>query len=123
MKGESEEEQKGSFRVALGYYNKALLSLKMLFDDQRINDEKTAAKYIFDIELPVCLNLALCYIKTDLPHYGIKYSSQVIDKNLPEIQTYIPTLEKAYYRRGLCYFKIGHNDQAKSDLNKCITLA
>ena len=115
MKGKEEDERAG-FRVAIGYYNKALLSMKMLFDDHRITSEDEAAKLIFDIELPCCLNLALCYIKTDQPHYAIKYSTQVLEKNLPEIKLYVPTLEKALYRRGVSYIKIGQLENAKSDL-------
>ena len=77
---------------------------------------------IKQIEIPVCLNLALCYLKTDQPHYGIKYCSQVLEKPLDE-QSNIPTLEKAYYRRGACYLKIGQLDNAKSDLLKCLELS
>ena len=77
---------------------------------------------IKQIEIPVCLNLALCYLKTDQPHYGIKYCSQVLEKPLDEEQN-IATLEKAYYRRGYCFLKIGQLENAKKDLNKCTELS
>lgn len=65
MKGDSEEEQRNGYNIAIGYYNKALLGLKMLFGDNKITDPKEAARFIQQVELPVCLNLALCYLKTD----------------------------------------------------------
>jgi len=32
MQGESDEEMRSGYGVAIGYYNKALLSLKILFE-------------------------------------------------------------------------------------------
>ena len=86
MKGESEEELKKGYGIAIAYYNKALLSLKILFESKEsiVKDQETAVRLITDIEIPCALNLALCYWKTKQYHYGIKYASQVIDKGLPE---------------------------------------
>lgn len=56
--------------------------MKNLFDglgegqeDSLITDTETAVKYIFEIEVPVCLNLGLCYLKLGKYHYAIKYCS------------------------------------------------
>jgi hypothetical protein len=44
MDGESEEEIKKGYGIAVGYYNKALLSIKILFESQEglITDQKQA---------------------------------------------------------------------------------
>ena len=72
---------------------------------------------IKNVEIPVCLNLALCYIKTEKYHYAIKYCSQVLEKNFKaeQVQGGVASLEKALYRRGLSYFKIGDLRKAKAD--------
>lgn len=78
---------------------------------------------IKNVEIPVCLNLGLCYLKTDQHHYGIKYCTQVIEKNIPAKYMAEGTLEKAHYRRGMCYFKIGDLTKAKEDFVKANDLA
>ena len=111
---------KNGYRVAIGYYNKSLLALKMLFDDTKlgcISDQKQAVDLIKNVEIPVCLNLALCYIKSEQFHYGIKYTSQVLDKNLPDA-AFGAELEKAYFRRALCYTGIGDLEKSKEDLHE-----
>lgn len=40
-----------------------------------IRDQETAVKFITEIEIPTCLNLALCYIKIKEYHYAIKYAT------------------------------------------------
>ena len=92
----------------------------MLFDDNKVEDEKSAANYIYEIEIPVCLNLSHCYNKLEQPHYAIKYATQVLDKNLPFSDKTNPTLEKAYYRRGIAYLKIGDLIKAKQDILSCL---
>jgi len=41
--------------------------MKMLFENENniIADHETAIKYIKEIEIPVCLNLSLSYLKID----------------------------------------------------------
>ena len=80
-------------------------------------EPKAAVDLIKNVEVPVCLNLALCYIKTEKYHYAIKYCSQVLDKNFPpeQIQGGVGSIEKALYRRGTSYFKIGDLKKAKAD--------
>jgi len=60
-----------------------------------------AINLIRNVEIPVCLNLALCYMKTEQYHHGIKYCTQVLQKNLqPEmIQGGVVSFEKCLYRR------------------------
>ena len=70
----------------------------------------------------MCLNLALCYIKSEQFHYGIKYTSQVLDKNLPD-EAFGAELEKAYFRRALCYTGIGDLEKSKEDLQEAKSLA
>ena len=79
-----------------------------------------AVNLIRNVEIPVCLNLALSYMKTEQYHYGIKYCTQVLDKNLkPEqIQGGVASFEKCLYRRAQCYFKIGDLKKAKGDFLK-----
>jgi tetratricopeptide (TPR) repeat protein len=106
------------YQKAIHYYNQGLLSLKMIFEDQSNNfDQSVAIDLIKNVEIPVCLNLALCYIKTEKYHYAIKYCSQVLEKNFKaeQVQGGVASLEKALYRRGLSYFKIGDLRKAKAD--------
>ena len=35
-KQQQEQDMKNGYRVAIGYYNKSLLALKMLFDDTKL---------------------------------------------------------------------------------------
>ena len=64
--------------------------------------------YIVDIELPVCLNLGLCYLKLNRYHHAINYCSQALDKD--------ENNEKALYRRGLAYLNVGELNKARVDL-------
>ena len=91
--------------------------MKMLFEheDNLINDEQTAVKFIKEIEIPVCLNLSLCYLKVEQYHYAIKYSSQVLDKDEEN--------QKALYRRGRGYMGVGEMNKARSDFNRALDLS
>jgi len=92
--------------------------MKTLFDgfgdsganQSLINDRDTALRYIVDIELPVCLNLGLCYLKLGKYHHAINYCSQVLEKDEDN--------DKALYRRGLSYLNVGELNKAKHDLYK-----
>ena len=122
------EEIKGSYRVAITYYNKALLALKMIFEQEYqgqhiVLSMSESTDLIKNVEIPVCLNLGLCYMKTEQYHYAIKYCTQVIEKNIPDKYMAQGTLEKAYYRRGSSYFSVGDLAKAKEDLVKANELA
>lgn len=78
------EKQNGSiyalqlkFPEAIMHYNKALFGMKLLFENSNspIKDQETALRFIQEIEIPSCLNLALCYLKVKEYHYVIKYAS------------------------------------------------
>ena len=99
------------------HYNKSLFAMKMLFENENniIPDQETAVKYIREIEIPVCLNLSLSYLKCEHHHYSIKYASQVLEKE--------ENNEKAYYRRGRAYMMIGELNKAKQDLNRALELS
>lgn len=91
--------------------------MKMLFENENniIADQETAIKYIKEIEIPVCMNLALCYLKVEHYHYAIKYASQVLDKDDEN--------QKALYRRGKAYMMIGEMNKAKNDFNRALELS
>ena len=100
--------------------------MKMIFDGGKGNsveileNQQQAVDLIREVEVPVCLNLALCYIKTEQFHHAIKYASQMLDKNLKEemLSNGKTTLEKAFYRRGVAYLGVGDLKKAKEDLLK-----
>jgi len=53
-----------------------LACLKYVFDtDNSVKTREEAIKIIVDFEIPVCLNLAHCYIATENFHLAIKYAS------------------------------------------------
>ena len=106
------------FTRALKHYSKALFGLKMIFDGDKqafFDSGKDAVKYIAEIEIPTCLNLSYCYLKTEEYHYAIKYAKQVLDNDSENV--------KAYYRRGVAYTKIGEVARAKEDLNTALELS
>jgi len=78
-------------------------------EDALIKDQETAVKYIFDIEIPVCLNMGLCYLRLGKNHEAIYYCTQALEKD------YQPN-EKALYRRGVAYMNIGELKKARDDL-------
>lgn len=95
--------------------------MKALFDgfaegqeDSLIRDKDTALKYIQEVEIPVCLNLGLCYLRLGKNHHAINYCSQVLDKDEEN--------EKALYRRGMAYLNIGELNRSRNDLIKANTL-
>ena len=67
-----------------------------------------------EIEIPVCLNLGLSYLK--VKEYGLsaKYCTQALTKD--------PDNDKALYRRGMAYLGSGYVDKAKSDLTRAYEL-
>ena len=77
-------------------------------EDNIINDQNTAIKYIKEVEIPVSLNLGLCYLKCEQYHYAIKYCSNVLEKEEEN--------DKALYRRGMAYLGIGEFNKARTDL-------
>ncbi len=104
------------FEDAIRHYNKSLFGMKMLFEQNNspIQDQETAVRYIQEIEIPSCLNLALCYLKVKEYHYAIKYCTQVIEKEQDN--------DKALYRRGLAYLHLGELNKAKTDLMRAYEL-
>jgi len=82
----------------------------MVFDRESdlVQEEEQALKLIREIELPCCLNLALCYNKEQQWHYTIKYASQALEKE--------PDNSKALFRRGYAYLQIGEFQKARTGL-------
>jgi hypothetical protein len=67
---DSEADIKGAYGVAISYYNKSLLALKMIFEQdykgqQIVLSMSESTDLIKNVEIPVCLNLGLCYLKTE----------------------------------------------------------
>jgi len=62
----------------LKHYSKALFGLKMIYDGDRdtfINNRESACKYIAEVEIPTCTNLAHCYLQVGEYDHAIKYAS------------------------------------------------
>ena len=90
----------------------------MIYDGDRdtfINNRESAVKYIAEVEIPTCLNLALCYLKIQEYDHAVKYASQALVND--------PENVKALYRRGLANVKMGKNVEAKEDLNQALELS
>ncbi len=84
--------------------------MKALFDESLVVDRDSALRLIVDIEIPVCLNLGLSYLKLGKHHHAINYCSQALDKDEDN--------EKALYRRGVAFMKIGELRRSRLDLSK-----
>lgn len=109
--------QQQDYQLALKFYSKALFGLKMIFDGDKaafINSRQDAVKYIAEIEIPCCLNLAHCYLKTENWHHAIKYATQVLENDADNV--------KALYRRGVAYTKIGEIERARDDLEAALEM-
>ena len=109
--------RKQDYEHAIMHYNKALFAMKMLFEneDHIIGDQETAVKFINEIEVPVCLNLSLAYLKEEHYHYSIKYASQYLEKKGDD--------ERALFRRGKAYMYLGETNKARSDFNRALELS
>lgn len=77
-------------------------------------DEATFQKYEKEIEIPVCLNLGLSYLKTKDYQLSIKYCTQALGKE--------PDNDKALYRRGMSYLGMGDITNSKADLTRAYEL-
>ena len=75
-----------------------------------IANEETLLKYQKEIEIPICLNLGLAYLKTQDYPLSVKYCTQALEKDQEN--------DKALYRRGMSYLGQGKVKQAKADLTK-----
>jgi tetratricopeptide (TPR) repeat protein len=107
--------RQNQYDSAITHYDKALVAMKTLFDENLIQTREMACRYICDIEIPVCLNLALCYLKQGKYHYCINFCSQAIDKDCDN--------QKALYRRGVSYLNVGELNKSKGDLLRANDLA
>ena len=72
--------------------------------------EEILKKYEREIEIPVCLNLGLSYLKVKDFGLAIKYCTQALAKE--------PENDKALYRRGMAYLGNGDYEKSKNDLTK-----
>lgn len=93
------------------------MGMKMIFDGDRnafLQAREDAVRYIAEIEIPCCLNLAHCYLKVGEWHLSIKYASQVLENDGDNV--------KALYRRGSAYIKVGEIKRAKEDLTAAFEL-
>ena len=60
------------FEQAIAHFNKALLALKVMFEDKElIETEELAQKYLEEVDIPCASNLALCYLKTQQYDYAV----------------------------------------------------
>ena len=90
----------------------------MIYDGDRdtfINHRESAVKYIAEVEIPTCLNLAHCYLKLEEYDHTVKYTSQALVNE--------PENVKALYRRGVAYTKMGKNVEAREDLLQALELS
>lgn len=109
--------QKQNYEQAIAHYNKALLGMKMLFQmeqDPVITSKEQAVKFIKEIEVTCCTNLAHCYVKIEQYHHAIKYASQALEKD--------PENKKALFRQGVAYTNIGELEKAREVLTQVIEL-
>jgi tetratricopeptide (TPR) repeat protein len=72
--------------------------------------EEIVKRMVKEIEIPVCLNLGLAYLKVKDFSLSVKYCSQALEKD--------PENDKALYRRGMAYLGSGFIEKAKADLTK-----
>ena len=75
-----------------------------------IGEEADYIKFQKEIEIPVCLNLGLAFLKTKEYQMAIKYCSQALGKE--------PDNDKALYRRGMSFLGVGDIPKAKADLTR-----
>ena len=67
----------GEFEKAIKHYSKSLFALQQIFkstENPIVQTPEEGIKLIKEVEILVCVNLALCYIKTKNYHYALKYA-------------------------------------------------
>lgn len=112
---ETEENIKAGYRVAVAYYTKCLMELKILEDNNEedvvIETDAERENLLKNVEIPVLLNMGLCHWKQNAYRSGISYCTKAIDhlrkRKLPDESHY---LEKGLFRRGMCYLEINETD-------------
>eukprot|EP00743_Colponemidia_sp_Colp-15_P005239 GILK01005636.1.p1 GENE.GILK01005636.1~~GILK01005636.1.p1 ORF type:complete len:280 (-),score=54.27 GILK01005636.1:125-964(-) len=106
--------KKGEYVEAAKHYEKALLAIKLLFQDERVEDEKEAEHMVQNIKNPCHLNLALCFLKTGHEEAAIEHCNKVLEFQDSNV--------KALYRRGQARLKVGEIDDGKADLKRALQL-
>ena len=87
-----------------------------------IEDEARCNDLIFNVEIPVSLNLGLCHLKLGDYPLGIHFLDKVVSHfdnkrvTVEKLNNGKSILEKTYYRRGMCHLKSGTIYKAKADL-------
>lgn len=66
---------------AIHHYNKALMSVQFLTQEESNSDEDLdyVKRIIEEVEIPGSMNLTLCYLKTNQFSLVIRYTSKVLD--------------------------------------------
>ena len=114
----SKEDQILAFKAASEFYEKAYRI--MIRNDRHEEDD------IELIEIPVCLNLALCYLKTNVFQPAIRYCTMAIEQIGRSQEFSISNAakhEKAYFRRAQCFFAESDFDKARADAKQCIVIS
>ena len=103
------------FDQAIAHFNKALLALKVMFEDKElIETEELSQRYIEEVDVPCASNLALCYLKPGQYGYAVQYASRVL--------SLYPDNTKALFRRGKAYLAQGKHEEASEDLKRAYAL-
>lgn len=104
-------KEKADYSMAIEHYNKALFAIKVLCEDRNLDAGfEYVEKVIKEVEIPVCSNLTLCYLKTGDNQNVIKYANKILEDD--------ENNAKILYRRGMAYTNIMEFEKAKNDLMK-----
>ncbi len=92
---------------AIRCYSKAIMAVKILYDDKAINKVQLS-RMVKEIGIPSNLNISYCYLKLKEWQRVIDHTSRVIEFDSKHV--------KALYRRCLAYIEINKFDKADQDL-------
>ena len=69
--------KENKLKQAIVHYSNSLEVLAFLFEKELVNSQEEAIRFINEIEIPVNLNMALCFLKLKQYHQVIFHSSKV----------------------------------------------
>jgi tetratricopeptide (TPR) repeat protein len=99
--------QSNNLEEAIRCYSKAIMAVKILYDDKAIDSEQLK-KMVKEIGIPSNLNISYCYLKLKEWQKVVDHTTRVIEFDSRHV--------KALYRRCLAYINLQKFEKADLDL-------
>ena len=113
-----------SYQAALDYYLKALNSYHDLLDSDILQNLQQSIDLAKNLEIPLNIKIAECYLQLSQFFDAIKFCSKIIDTNLGISDDGVlgDIRAKAYYLRAQALISVDQSEMAKKDLEESLEL-